>query len=105
MAKRIQTINASKRTIFLALSQIFKNRTKGIKLNVFDEQQGIIKGNVSLTLFSWGEKIIINVMPINENACSVNVQSKLYFGIDILGKNKKNINFIFNSLNSYLQRK
>ena len=74
---------------------------KGMEIKNSDELQGRISVRVSISLFSWGEYITIQLISINKNLTKVQINSAPKHGI-VLGtaldmeKNRKNIEEILN---------
>lgn len=66
-----------------------------------DPAVGVIEANVSVSLFSWGEKLSISVTP-KDGGSSVSVESKSRLPVVLLdwGKNKRNVTKLLEQLNA-----
>ncbi|MDL4842358.1 hypothetical protein [Aquibacillus rhizosphaerae] len=69
---------------------------KGAQIKQEDYANGIIRVKTSMTLKSWGEKIVFRVQKINDEVSNVYVQSKPTLPTTLVdyGKNSNNINNI-----------
>ncbi len=80
---------------------------KGMEIKNSDKLQGRISVRVSISLFSWGEYITIQLISINEKLTKVQINSAPKHGI-VLGtaldmeKNRKNIEEILNKTSKIL---
>jgi len=80
---------------------------KGMKIDNADKLQGRIMVKASVTLWSWGEKILIQLLELSENKTRVQIISSPKTGILLggafdMGKNRKNIENILSTTSRIL---
>ncbi len=67
-----------------------------------DAGTGRMEASTGVSLSSWGEKVSVQVTEAGPDRSTVTVSTKLKFGLTGWGKLKKNINRVFDSLETSL---
>jgi hypothetical protein len=74
-----------------------------MSVDEIDAGSGTIEASTGVSLRSWGEKVEIRVSEIGAGPTTVTVRSGLKFGLAGWGKLKKNIERVFEALDSSLR--
>jgi len=98
-----------KEDVFEALIEAIK-KIKGMKVDKVDKLSGRILAKAGVSLTSWGENIPIYIIEISPGITRVSVTSTpktgvLFGGAFDLGKNRKNIDKIFDKTSTILNQK
>lgn len=99
----------NKEDVIAAITEAIE-KLKGMKIDTTDIITGRIIVKAGISAFSWGESItiIVNELPSNETNISIMSTPKtgaLFGGAVDMGKNRKNINIIFNKISECLVSK
>ncbi|GEM_PF-296991 len=78
----------------------------GLRLKEEDKMLGRIVANTGMSLFSWGENIVIIIEKQNEGTTIVGIESSLKLGINVAGahRHQKNFNEIISALSKRLKK-
>ena len=98
-----------KEDVFEALTEAI-NKIKGMKVDKEDKLSGRILAKAGVSLTSWGENIPIYIIEVSPGITRVSVTSTpktgvLFGGAFDLGKNRKNIDKIFDKTSTILNKK
>lgn len=78
----------------------------GMKLKSQDKVIGRITASTGMSVFSWGENLIIVVEAVADQVTLVGIESALKFGANLAGahRHQKNFNALIEKLSIHLQR-
>ena len=93
----------SKQVVFDELTEILMNGNNKMKLTNIDETNFVIQAKTGISLFSWGETVIIQVLDSTDSTCEVKIGSRANFGYTF--KNKENLIDIMMQLKMRLRKK
>lgn len=86
--------------VFAATCQALVSLT--MTITFADPASGTIRASSGMTMFSWGENLELNVIPVGAEATAVSMGSGLKFGLIDWGKNRKNIERIHQAIGAAL---
>lgn len=99
-----ELFNYPRQLVFDEVTEILMSGNNRMKLTNIDEANSIIQAKAKVSLSSWGETIVIQVVPLTETSCEVKIGSKSNYGFS-MGKNRENINDILMQLKMCLRRR
>ena len=76
----------------------------GFVLMMQNPQTGVVSGETRLNMMSWGENILVRIVPMPQGGCNVTVRSQLKYGVTSWGRNDKNIQALIQAINAQLGR-
>ena len=93
--------------VFSAIEKSIPN-IKGMNVDSINKLTKTFNIKAGVSLFSWGENISITVIPLEENKTKISILSTPKTGIMLggamdMGKNRKNINLIFDEMSKHLR--
>ena len=67
-------------------------------------QTGVVSGETRLNAMSWGENLLVRIVPNAQGTCNVTFSSQMKYGIVSWGRNDKNIEAMIQGMNAQLGR-
>ena len=93
--------------VFSAVEKAIPN-IKGMSIDSLNKITKTINIKAGISLFSWGENLTVTLTPVEEGKTKIAILSTpktgvMFGGAMDMGKNRKNINMIFDELSKYLK--
>jgi len=93
--------------VFSAIEKAIPN-IKGMKIDSVNKVIKTLSVKAGISLFSWGENLTVTLTPLEGDKTKVSIISTPKTGIMLggamdMGKNRKNINTIFDEMSKYLK--